>query len=819
MTIDYAALAANHDPKAVKGAVNLAGVMLAYGINLETNDDGRLVGLCPFHDDERPSFAVWRWYDSDEWACGCWACDFGPGDLFDFLRRWHDCDFRTAMARALELRDGELPEAPDVPVNDGPAPDFGRMFENAHDTGAVVDLLNERNIHVPADWLCEEFRVRANGDTVLVPHFAQTGELTGIKRRWAAAGWTPIAAKGSRLDDLYGVWRTRNRPEIIVCEGESDTWTVAKLFAEQPLDVVGLPSGVSTKPRDSWVDFLRGRDVVLLFDADRAGREGVGRWLAALSGTARSTRVACLPDGTDASSAGPVTTRQAVDEAWPFVNPTSLPIAESGGRYIRRSRSEDQADTVLSDFVLQPLRLIVMEDGGVVFTVSCPTKADPQLLTSAELSSVEKMRRWAADRLMSWKGGTRDLADLLELLKAKAILVPRLRGTDVVGLHRNVFVLPDDVIGPAGWGYVPPDNDVSLGSSIRLERGGAWDRDLPLQLTALHRPDVVTPILGWVAAAPLRSLVAKFPVLTVTGGSGWGKTTLLQTILGAFGFWTATPVTLTGATAHGVHSYAGSTNAIPVWVDEYRPGARPEARLALDQIIRDAWDGSATIKGGLSENRMRVKKLPARAPIVVTGEDVFSETSHAERMVMVQVPKNGRNVDALVTVQSMAKEGFGRAYLEWLLASLATDTLPTAPNHPNRQVQTRAVAGWGYDLLDQFCREVLGYELPAFDSSLILRAHNATDETPVILEAAIEAIGHFDRDNHPIAWQEGPDLYVKPIALCKWVEQHTDIQLPGRSKAVTAWFIEQYGATSIKHPVYNRVLCVPRVLDTDAATQ
>ena len=810
MTNLWRAASADNDPKALKAAVDLAAVCLHYGISLSPSGE-RLVGLCPFHDDTSESFAVWT--IDDVQICGCWSCDFGTGDLFDFIQRYKDCDFRTAMNTALLLRDQDLPDAPEVAASSSQPVDrdaLGRLLEPTRT--ARLDLLNvllhDRGINVPPEWLHDQFRVGVARDRVMIPHFNRAGEISAMKRRSPDQGWTPVATKGSKLDELYGVWRTKSRRQVVLCEGESDTWTVAYLLRDEPVNVYGLPSGVSTKPRESWVDLLTDQHVTLLFDADWAGREGAGRWAATLLPVAKSVRVACLPDGTDATSAGDDVTAQAIAEAWPAVNVGTLPVQRQGNRYIRAT-SEDREDVIVSDFVLDVQRLIVMDDGGIVFEVATEIKQATQLLTDHELASTDRMRRWSAERALSWKGSTRDLSDLIELLKAESILVPRVRGTDIVGLHGQSFVLPSGIIGHSGWGYVPPENDIDLGSMLELE-GGEWDRLLPWHLTHLHQPDVITPIVGWVAAAPLRSLVPKFPVLAVTGGSGWGKTTLLSTILDAFGFWCGQPTTLTGTTAHGVQSYAGSTNSFPIWMDEYRPGARVDAKFALDQVIRDAWDGSSSVKGGMSENRMRIKKLPARAPMVVTGEDSFNETSHAERMVMVPVPRTGKSVDALLAVQGGSSAGFGRAYLEWLLAQLRADTLPTPPDIPDRPAQARAVARWGYSLLQQFCSELLNLDLPAFDDTRVTAEHDETNREPIILEALIESLDKLDRSGTPISWLgEDGCLYTKPVALCKWVEQSTDLQMPGKSRAVRSWLVEQYGAQDVRHQVYGRVLQIP----------
>jgi hypothetical protein len=290
------------------------------------------------------------------------------------------------------------------------------------------------------------------------------------------------------------------------------------------------------------------------------------------------------------------------------------------------------------------------------------------------------------------------------------------------------------------------------------------------------------------------------------------NTTLLEVILSSFGFWTSQPTTLTGATPHGLQSYVGATNSIPIWIDEYRPGARIEAKLALDQIIRDSWDGSATIKGGMHENRMKIQKLPARAPLVVTGEDTFTETSHAERMLMIDLPKDGRDADVLVEIRTLKSPAFGRAYLLWLLNLIRTDQLPMPPNVPDRKQQARSVGWWGYQLLDRFCQELCGYDLPEYNGTLAKNAHNEIERTPVIVEALIEAIDHSFGDNQVVCFREGNDLIVKVQPFCQRARA-MGFTLPGGSKAVDRWLTEQYGAFKQMDPVYNRVTVVPNIME------
>ena len=152
----------------------------------------------------------------------------------------------------------------------------------------------------------------------------------------------------------------------------------------------------------------------------------------------------------------------------------------------------------------------------------------------------------------------------------------------VAGLHGSAFVWPGGRAGESSLVYSPPQHDVHLEDRLRLPNAEFTALQVST-LRKLHRQDVMDPVLGWLAAAPLRSLLPSFPSLAVTGSSGSGKTTLLSTVLSAFSGADIT-TNLTSTTKHALASFMACTNAFPVWFDEYRPGARKDTQMALDQL-------------------------------------------------------------------------------------------------------------------------------------------------------------------------------------------------------------------------------------------
>ena len=68
-----------------------------------TRRGAKWVGLCPFHPDKRPSFAVWIYQNKQFW--GCWGCQ-EHGDVVGFVMRDRNLDYREALAA---LNGGTLP--------------------------------------------------------------------------------------------------------------------------------------------------------------------------------------------------------------------------------------------------------------------------------------------------------------------------------------------------------------------------------------------------------------------------------------------------------------------------------------------------------------------------------------------------------------------------------------------------------------------------------------------------------------------------------------------------------------------------------------
>jgi len=155
--------------------------------------------------------------------------------------------------------------------------------------------------------LWSRFGVGVGGTgSLIVPYSNRSGRLVTYK--WRRPGEPIRSLSGSTFFDLlYGEWLlTDDHRTVVLCEGESDTWTAAQGLAGDPeIVALGVPTGAGTGADPLRLRTLGDRDVVVAFDNDRSGNQGAERWLSALGN--RATRVVPTNDiramGSDAFGA------------------------------------------------------------------------------------------------------------------------------------------------------------------------------------------------------------------------------------------------------------------------------------------------------------------------------------------------------------------------------------------------------------------------------------------------------------------------------------------------------------------------------------
>jgi DNA primase len=340
-------LASDHEIALVKQANDIVDVIGEHGVALTRR--GRVYkGLCPFHNDHRPSMDV----DPHSQRFRCWACGKN-GDVFNFIQEKEKVSFaealRTLAERAhIELKRGSRAKdqlkAKQLELMKWAAEQFHQNLfidANAH---ALTYLVRERRLtretieqytigYAPNDrgWLLRQaeglWPVSLLGDVGLIfltegrnpsdrfrdrimfPIRDGRGRTVGFGGRIlsgsAQAGSLPKYYNTSdtqlfkKSQNLYGIDRARPAAEkagfIAVVEGYTDV-----LMAHQ-MGVLPVVATLGTALNSQHIAELRkcASRVVLVFDADAGGQGGVDSALKLFLQHEVDLAVATLPEGQD----------------------------------------------------------------------------------------------------------------------------------------------------------------------------------------------------------------------------------------------------------------------------------------------------------------------------------------------------------------------------------------------------------------------------------------------------------------------------------------------------------------------------------------
>lgn len=783
------------DPAYYKTALPIPFVLEQEGVWLSEKGD-RLACLCPFHDDSSPSFDVWQEGGPEgAWRFGCFPCSL-QGDVLDLLQRLRSCSLPTALKEASALLDSLPPDwtPPVLQQRKGWDPDAARRKVDlavAGDPAPLAEFLRVKGIAADVEDLRWSWGVgTSESGEVIIPWYNREGELVAYKYRTAST--KPLSAPGSQLRGvLYGEWRDKDVSlPVLLCEGESDAWAasgtagVGTSFA-----VLATSAGASPTAAPS----LAGRRVLLAFDGDDAGRKATLSWSTALLREGCTVEFVPVPEGEDLRQQD----ISACVARARSLKPAPDALVEHGDTYVRPGKD---VNVMLTNWRLRAEFELSTDEGMTAYEGTLLPSGRRVTLSSFDLSSKARIVSWCSRYGVSWLGSDRDAQMLLALLQHQGPYLPAGRLVSVAGLHDGAFVWPGGRAGRSSLVYDAPQFDVHLEQRLTLPEA-EWTALQVSALRGLHTAAVMDPVLGWLAAAPLRSVLPSFPTLAVTGSSGSGKTTLLSTVLAAFS-GADISTNLTSTTKHALASFLASTNAFPVWFDEYRPGARRDTQLALEQLLRDAYTGQISAKGGLGEHWSEISAMRTDAPIIVSGEDTFTETSHTERMVNLPLPSRGKNPSVLADVKGWGPTGLPLAYLLWLTRRLAADDLPSpAPagpaDLPSRQRDNLGTVRWGYDLLNRFVQDHGAPALPSPDFSLVEQAGKDAAQHNPIKDALLWALEEIDCDGFvrriPSDADGNPErIAVRVTNFAAHIERTGVFQLPGRAAAVRRYLLDTY---------------------------
>ncbi len=719
---------------------------------------------------------------------GCFGCS-RRGDVMSLISELEDVQEGELARRAEELAAEEA--ASPAPQRQSAKDKPRKVVDFAETLGGLEDGLTGTRLGGFQKYMAEKGLggepieiyamdiwgwVPADRGVVAVPHRGPDTELTGIKYRSKSRKW---AAEGSRWPHLYGTWLDQGRPAVVLCEGESDALWAAWSLRGEPVDVLAIPSGVSQSIDDEWLARLRGRKLILVFDSDDAGMSAAKRWV----NTRPDALLARLPEGEDLLSCG-IPVREVLSRA--SVPQRSSGVVDLQGGVLVRSGANGNSVPV-ADFGIRPRRELITDDGPA-WEVTMVGRPGSPLIRPRDLGSGARMRSWSNLNHGAWLGGDKECQGLFSWLAAESAFLPLESTVSKAGRLGRSFVGPGFCIGADKMRYVSPiTGDAKLSGKIHMPEG-SFDPVTLRALEYLNNPATMSVILGWLCATLLRGKRAPAPPLFVSGESGAGKTSMLSAVLGSFGF--RTEMALTTTTPYGVDCMVNSCVGFPVWFDEFRAGAREDSLTRLRQLLRDAYFGQPSIKGGMTSNVSELTEITTWAGIVVSGEMGTHETSHRDRMIMINLTRDGKSAGALEVLQRRdSTVGLGHSLLTFLsdrpevLFKVEPAGPETAPDRL-RAAMGFVLAGW--EAWKHFRWNHGLHDVPVDPDFTSLADARAESEDPY-LEAIKACEGMSTKDGHLVVQrEESGDVVLIPGEVV--VEsRRLGIELPARSHELREW--------------------------------
>lgn len=262
----------------------LLGKLTGYGVNA--------MASCPFHEDRNPSLSIHQ----DEGVWMCHQCG-ERGDLAYLANRLgQDLGQDFFLDRAIR----SVSEVPPLDINFSALANrlYNDSLNSERGQKAIHSFSTKRGITVDAR---HHFWLGWDGRRISFPYWDTDARKHGVCRgiKYRSADGSKSSEPGSTRA-IYNVEDIRGAPQVLVCEGESDTIVAWSHLYDTDWKVCGIPGAtVSEAQWRIWaLEFLFARRVVIAFDSDEAGDRGAETAIRVLGEKAERLR---LDDGMDLS--------------------------------------------------------------------------------------------------------------------------------------------------------------------------------------------------------------------------------------------------------------------------------------------------------------------------------------------------------------------------------------------------------------------------------------------------------------------------------------------------------------------------------------
>lgn len=490
--------------------------------------------------------------------------------------------------------------------------------------------------------------------------------------------------KGGWTWDLKGIERVLYKlPDLIqgadpvfIVEGEKD---VENLRAWK-LTATTCPMGVK-KWKPQYTKYLQNRDVVLIPDNDKQGKEHMEDIATQLFGKTKAIKYLELPDlevnedFTDWMRRGGTKEKllKFVKEA-PEFDPTR-PVYQQNGAYLKRGKGP------ITNFIILPkVRIQIDSQEHLKADIATQKRKKYQNVQFNPDSWISKHNfKKALGGLLDveYKGTEDDIQDIKGILASRN--PPIKQGVKTTGLHQidRKWLY---VEGELSWDKDGPREDV-----IHLSENPytvALLKQKPLTFANLdellahlfnfNSEDVVYPLLGFCFSCFIKERILPMtnqnPILVTWGEKDSGKTATLSKIIKPL-FAIQAPLENIGhPTEFGFARIISSSNLAPILFDEHKAEKISQVQNdRISEMLRSVYNQTRLTRGTPS---LGIVEFIYSAPVVVSGEIGMTELSIKDRIVETYFSKKKieDKKEIFKKLTKCALGSLGRDFLLWTLS-------------------------------------------------------------------------------------------------------------------------------------------------------
>jgi len=364
------------------------------------------------------------------------------------------------------------------------------------------------------------------------------------------------------------------------------------------------------------------------------------------------------------------------------------------GSYFKNTGKNNELQ--ISTFTIEPKELLTLPVGDCLqcdVVTNKGFKYENVVLENTDWHSKTKLLMAIGHQDCSFLGSDNDVQALCSYVND--MVEVRKKGTKIIGLVDETWVTEDSNITVSGIldpAQIIPYDKGSDAFYHKVSYQTASDPEYSQMassfyntVTQINDPEVIMPWLGWVFATPLKprfqARLGGFPLVFVHGSPGSGKTSTATPLMRLLGYTDPKPNVVT-MKSFPMLKLLSSTNAIPVFMDEYKVRDMKEDMVDnIHRYMRKSYNGEIESKGLANQT---TRDYTLSAPMVVMGEWNITEPAIKERVIVVRftsaVKKNPGMQSAYEALKQLHLETFMPRYIQYVLAQDVDQLICTPKN-------------------------------------------------------------------------------------------------------------------------------------------